>query len=80
MPKSDGFFEDDTFVVHETYFYKDSEDMAEFGELMDKFAKRMHEPEESYLAVNAHNGCVQVTGRIGRQGLFQSTSAHRNSP
>jgi hypothetical protein len=79
MRKTDGYFEDDLFVLQENYFYKDPEDMPQFGELMEKFAGRMHDPEGWSLVVNAHTGYVQVTGTIGRHKLFSPTSESRNS-
>jgi hypothetical protein len=81
MPMTDGFFEDDYFVQHQSYSYEDPEDMASFGALMDKFAGRMYDLEGwSIVAVNAHNEYVRVTSRIKKRILFPPTVDRRHSP
>jgi hypothetical protein len=80
MRKTDGYFEDDHFVLQENYRYTVPEDMVQFGELMEKFAGRIHDPEGWSLVVNAHDEYVQVTGTISRHKLFSPTSESRNAP
>ena len=81
MPMTDGFFEDDYFVQHQSYSYEDPKDMARFGALMDKFAARMYDLEGwSIVAVNAHNEYVRVTSRIKQRILFPPTVDRRHSP
>jgi hypothetical protein len=80
MRKAEGYFEEDHFVLQENYRYTDPEEMAQFAELMDKYAGQLHNPEGWSLAVTAHDGYFQVTGKIGRHKLFSPTSESRNSP
>jgi len=79
---TNAYFEEKFFVLKEIYFYEDPEDMAHFGELVAKFAKRMYDPEDSSLTVtHDHHKCVQITSRLTRPELYALTRLKsRNLP